>query len=192
MAGSSTSLALAPIIGLAAYCLTHIVAARLHRSRNPYPALAIGAAAGVVVTEAVTLAACQWRGDSAIDVLCFSAMNAVASIGFAFGYFNFVNLTIASLRIRILEEIGGSDGWLSRATLLDRYGTGSVAELRLDRLVEGGHLVERNGRLHSGRLQFLVVARIFDALRRLVFGAAHAAIPPGSRQRISTDDGIPS
>jgi len=49
--------------------------------------------------------------------------------------------------------------------------------------VQGGHLVERNGRLHTGRLQFLLVARIFDGLRRLIFGSAHAAAlrrPPPS------------
>jgi hypothetical protein len=102
-------------------------------------------------------------------------MNAVASLGFAFGYFNFVNLTVASLRIRILEELADSGGWLPRTALLERYGTSSVADIRLARLVGGGHLVERNGRLHTGRLQFLVVARIFDGVRALIFGPNHTA-----------------
>jgi hypothetical protein len=102
-------------------------------------------------------------------------MNAVAALGFAFCYFNFVNLTVASLRIRILEELADSGGRMPRASLLDRYGTASVADIRLERLVRGGHLVERNGRLHTGRLQFLVVARIFDVLRRLIFGSKHTS-----------------
>ena len=102
-------------------------------------------------------------------------MNGFASLAFAFGYFNFVNLTVASLRIRILEELLDSGGWLSRDAILDRYGTSSVADLRLERLVGGGHLVERNGRLHTGRLQFLLVARIFDALRWLILGPRYAA-----------------
>jgi hypothetical protein len=167
--------ALASVIGLAVDCVSHIVAARLIRGRNPYPALAVGAVMSLVVTVTITLVACVRGSDSAVDTLALTAMNAVASIGFAFGYFNFVNLTVASLRIRILEEIADSDGWLPRAALLDRYGTGSVADIRLERLVGGGHLVERNGRLHTGRLQFLVVARIFDALRSLIFGSAYAA-----------------
>jgi len=129
---------------------------------------------GLVVTVVITLVACISCGDSAVDTLGLTAMNIVTSLGFAFGYFNFVNLTIASLRIRILEEIADSGGWLPRATLLDRYGTGSVADIRLARLVDGGHLVERNGRLYSGRLQFLLVARIFDAVRSLIFGTRHS------------------
>ena len=175
MADHRPLVALAPVIGLAVYCVGHILAARLIRGRNPYPALAIGAAMGLVVTVVITLVACMRGGDSAIDTLSLTAMNMVASLGFAFGYFNFVNLTVASLRIRILEEIADSGGWLPRATLLDRYGTGSVADIRLGRLVGGGHLVERNGRLYSGRLQFLVVARIFDALRALIFGSKRIA-----------------
>ena len=175
MADHRPLVALAPVIGLAVYCVGHIVAARLIRGRNPYPALAIGALMGIVVTVVITIVACVRTGDSAIDTIALTAMNAVAALGFAFGYFNFVNLTIASLRIRILEEIANSGGWLPRAALLDRYGTGSVADIRLARLIGGGHLVERNGRLRTGRLQFLVVARIFDAVRALIFGPNHTA-----------------
>ena len=167
--------AVAPVLGLAVYCLTHVVAARIIRGRNPYPALAVGALAGLAATIAITVAACRRDAVSTIDTLALLGMNAVASLAFAFGYFNFVNLTVASLRIRILEELADAGGRLPRADLLGRYGTASVADLRLQRLVGGGHLVERNGRLHSGRLQFLLVARIFDGLRWLIFGPAYAA-----------------
>jgi hypothetical protein len=167
--------ALAPVIGLAADCVSHVIAARMIRGRNPYPALAVGALVGLVVTVAMTLAACSRGATSFIDMLALVGLNIVASLAFAFGYFNFVNLTVASLRIRILEELVESGGRLSRAALLQRYGTSSVADLRLSRLVGGGHLVERNGRLHTGRLQFLLVARIFDGLRWLIFGPAYAA-----------------
>lgn len=175
--------ALAPVIGLAVYCVSHVVAARIIRGRNPYPALAVGALAGLVATIAITLAACSRGGLSVIDTLALAALNMVASLAFAFGYFNFVNLTVASLRIRILEELLETGGLMSRKSLLDRYGTSSVADLRLERLIGGGHLVERNGRLHTGRLQFLLVARIFDALRWLILGPRYAAAlrqPPGA------------
>jgi hypothetical protein len=167
--------ALASVIGLAVYCVAHVITARIIRGRNPYPALAVGAVVGLAVTIAITLTACARDAVSFIDTLALVGLNTLASLAFAFGYFNFVNLTVASLRIRILEELADAGGWLPREALLDRYGTSSVADLRLDRLVGGGHLVERNGRLYTGRLHFLVVARIFDGLRRLIFGAAYAA-----------------
>jgi hypothetical protein len=173
MADHRPLVALAPVLGLAVYCLGHVIAARSIRGHNPYPALAIGAVIGIVVTVGITIVACAQGGDSTADTLALIGMNAVAALGFAFCYFNFVNLTIASLRIRVLEEIADSGGWLPRVALLERYGEGSVADIRLERLVRGGHLVERNGRLYSGRLQFLMVARIFDAMRSLIFGTRH-------------------
>jgi hypothetical protein len=167
--------AVAPVIGLATYCVSHVITARIIRGRNPYPALAVGAVFGLVVTIAITLLACARDTVPFVDTLAFVGLNTLASLAFAFGYFNFVNLTVASLRIRILEELADAGGRLPRGALLGRYGTASVAELRLERLVQGGHLVDRNGRLYTGRLQFLVVARIFDGLRRLIFGAVSAA-----------------
>jgi hypothetical protein len=167
--------ALAPVIGLAVDCVVHVVAARLLRGRGPYPALAVGALAGVIAAVAITVLGCARDALPVADTLPLVGMNAVAALGFAFCYFNFVNLTVASLRIRILEELADSGGRMPRASLLDRYGTASVADIRLERLVRGGHLVERNGRLHTGRLQFLVVARIFDVLRRLIFGSKHTS-----------------
>ena len=167
--------ALAPVIGLAAYCVSHVVTARIIRGRSPYPALAIGALVGLAVTIAVTIVACSRDRVPLVDTLPLVGLNTLAALAFAFGYFNFVNLTVASLRIRILEELAAAGGRLPRAALLDRYGTSSVADLRLARLVAGGHLVERNGRLHTGRLQFLLVARIFDGLRWLISGPAYAA-----------------
>lgn len=181
--------ALAPVLGLAAYCLSHVVAARIIRGRNPYPALAVGALVGLLTTAAVTLWACRRDAVPMLDTLALLGLNTVAALAFAFGYFNFVNLTVASLRIRILEELADSGGQLSRAALLDRYGTAGVADLRLERLVAGGHLVERNGRLHTGRLQFLVVARIFDGLRWLIFGPAYAAAVRRPREPAAGDPG---
>ena len=166
---------LAPVVGLAAYCASHVIAARIISGRSPYPALGVGALIGLATAVVVTLVACSRDAVPLIDTLALVIVNTVASLAFAFGYFNFVNLTVASLRIRILEELHAAGGGLPRSTLLDRYGTQSVADLRLERLLGGGHLVERNGRLHTGHLQFLLVARIFDSLRWLILGPAYAA-----------------
>jgi hypothetical protein len=132
--------------------------------------IAIGAAMGIVVTLAITLVACVRGGDSAADALALTGMNTVAALGFAFCYFNFVNLTVASLRIRLLEEIREAGGALPAATLKAAYNSSEVVAIRLQRLVQGGHLVEKDGRLHSGRLPFLIVARIFDGLHWFIFG----------------------
>ena len=61
--------ALAPVIGLAAYCVSHVITARIIRGRSPYPALAIGVLVGLAVTIAITLVACRRDAVSLVDTL---------------------------------------------------------------------------------------------------------------------------
>ena len=49
--------------------------------------------------------------------------------------------------------------------------------LRINRLVSGGHLIERQGRYYSGKRKFLIVARIFDFLRLAILGSR---VPPAN------------
>jgi len=116
--------------------------------------------------------------------VAFSLMNLSAYAALGFGFFNFVNLNIASLRIRMLQEMAQSPRGMSRCELLACYNIDEVIALRIDRLVRGGHLVERDGRFYSGKLHFLVLARIFDFLRFLImnrrrktWNEADAALP---------------
>ena len=97
-----------------------------------------------------------------LDVLTYLAL--------AFGYFNFVNVTVPSLRIRLLEEMRDAGGTLPARALMTAYDSRQLVAIRLERLVRGGHLVENDGRLHVGRLPFLITARIFDGLHGFIFG----------------------
>jgi len=160
----------APVLGLAAYCIGQILVARLSPGRSPYHSLKLGFIAGLLVAMAVSGWAVATMAISLQDRLGYLVLNLLTYLALAFGYFNFVNLTVASLRIRLLEEIRASDGALSADALGAAYNSREVVAIRLQRLVQGGHLVEKNGRLHSGRLPFLIVARIFDGLHWFIFG----------------------
>jgi hypothetical protein len=159
-----------PVLGLAAYCLAQIVVARLTPGRSPYHSLKLGFIGGLIVTLAVSGWAVGRMAIGFEDRIGFVVLNLFTYVALAFGYFNFVNLTVASLRIRLLEEIGEAGGALPATTLKAAYNSSEVVAIRLQRLVQGGHLVEKDGRLHSGRLPFLIVARIFDGLRWFILG----------------------
>jgi len=161
---------MAPLLGLAAYCLLQMLAARAAPSASPYRSLAVGFACGLVVVLMVAGWAAGCMPTSTTDRLALVALDFLTYLALAFGYFNFVNLTVASLRIRILEELSQHEGRLTGASLVGRYSSTNVVRLRLERLIRGGHLVEREGRLFSGKLVFLVVARTFDLLRMIILG----------------------
>lgn len=177
MANAYPILVLAPVVGLLAYCVSHILLARWAYSQRPYPALMLGFVSGLIGVAAVSAAALAAMQSGIGDVLGYGTLNLLTYLALAFGYFNFINLNIASLRIRMLHELWQSDGGLTKEELLSRYNTDDVIATRIARLTRGGHLVEREGRLYSGRLRFLVVARIFDLLRWFILGAERSEQP---------------
>jgi hypothetical protein len=170
MVAAHALLALAPVLGLAAYCLSHLVACRLVRNRGNYFPLVLGCGCGLTVAVAISLAGLLWMRTTLADGLALAAVNVAAYLALGFGYFNFINLNIASLRIRMIQELAASGSRLPIMRLTGLYNTETVAELRIDRLTRGGHLVERDGRFYSGKRRFLIVARIFDFLRWAILG----------------------
>jgi hypothetical protein len=167
----------APVLGLAAYCIAQILIARASPGRSPYHSLKLGFIAGLLVAMAVSSWGVGSMAISLQDRIGYLALNLLTYVALAFGYFNFVNLTVASLRIRLLEEIRESGGSLPAEALKAAYNSREVVAIRLQRLIQGGHLVEKNGRLHSGRLPFLIVARIFDGLHWFIFGQRRKKSP---------------
>lgn len=160
----------APVMGLAAYCVSQILMARAAPGRSPYHSLKLGFACGLLFVGAVGGWAVTRMEIGMEDRLGYLVLDILTYLALAFGYFNFVNLTVASLRIRLLEEIRESGGALPAEGLMRAYNSHEVVAVRLERLVRGGHLVEKDGRLHSGRLPFLIVARIFDGLHWFIIG----------------------
>jgi len=161
---------MAPVLGLAAYCLAQILIARSMPGRGPYYSLKLGFIGGLIAAMVVSGWGVGRMTISPQDRVGYVVLNLLTYLALAFGYFNFVNLTVASLRIRLLEEVREAGGALPADALKAAYNSGGVVAIRLERLVQGGHLVEKDGRLHVGKLPFLIVARIFDGLHWFIFG----------------------
>jgi hypothetical protein len=169
-------LAITPVLGLAMYCISHVLISRTVRKRGHYYPLLVGCCCGLAATFAISAAALLLMKAGVVDFLALLSMNLVAYLAFSFGYFNFVNLNIASLRIRMVQELAESGGAMPIETLAAVYNTEEVIALRIDRLANGGHLIERQGRFYCGKRQFLIVGRIFDFLRLVILGSK---LPPG-------------
>lgn len=161
---------LAPVLGLGVYCVTHIVLARLRLGRSPYGPLITGFFVGFIATIAVASQASIRLAFREADGVALTGLDCLIYAALAWCYFHFVNLGIASLRIRVLEEIAEAGGSLDARALRELYNDSQMAEARVQRLLAGGHIVFRDGRFHSGRRAFLAVARMFAILRGLILG----------------------
>lgn len=159
-----------PVIGLGVYCIAQIALARSWRGRTPYQSLAVGFVFGLVAVGMLAGWSACCMAAPPMDRIGYMTLDILTYLALAFGYFNFVNLTVASLRIRLLEELRAAGGTLPSTNLLATYDSRHVVAIRLARLVRAGHLLEKHGRLHIGRLPFLIVARIFEVLRWFIIG----------------------
>ena len=170
MLQDSPLLAVAPVLGLAVYCASHLLASRMAGKRGPYYSLLVGCGCGLAATLVFSAAGAGLLRASVADFLALLAMNVAAYLAFSFGYFNFINLNIASLRIRMLRELAERGGEMPVEDLAGLYNTQQITVVRIGRLTDGGHLIEREGRYYSGKRKFLIVGRIFDGLRLLILG----------------------
>jgi len=168
----------APVVGLATYTVCHLLLARFTRGRSPYPALIGAFVPGLLLMAALTAWALVAAKASTADAMGQMALNGLTYAALGWGYFHFVNMGIASLRIRMLRELIDAGGLLSRERLLAGYNTEAVIHLRITRLTAGGHFIEREGRYYGGKKKFLLAARVFDLLRRGLFGASYLTLSP--------------
>jgi len=161
---------LSPVLALATNCAAHVAVARISGNSGPYRAIVRAAIVGLGVVVALTLIGCRRLALPRHDVVSLIFLNSVAYLALSFDYFSFVNLCLTSLRIRMLREIQGAGGSLAGERLGELYDDRSMTNLRIDRLVSGGHLVLREERLYSHKSFFLAIATFFDWLRWFVMG----------------------
>ncbi len=167
---NSAQLALAPVIAAGVDVAAHLLFSHVLPRGAQRKAILIAFAMGLAALTLLTLSAFP-EGLPLKERLAYTALNLAAYWGLAFGYFGFVNLNIASLRIRVLKELLASPGQrLDTAELLARYDAKAVLEKRLERLVDGRQLELRDGRYHSGQPVFLNLARLMDGLKWAILG----------------------
>ena len=84
-------------------------------------------------------------------VLTYLVFNLVIFTALGFCYINFVGLSIASLRIRILQELLAHPEGLTLEKILESYNPKVLIDNRIGRLTSGGQLVDKDGRFQTGR-----------------------------------------
>ncbi len=166
---------LPPLGGLAVYTLSHLLISNALRGRHYLTTLVAAAIPGLLAAALLhrSLLGLSMTADS----LCLATVNLVIYLCLAWCYFHFINIMVASLRIRLIREIAAA-GSLSRSAILGRYDARTVVDRRLQRLLAGGHLARRaDGRLAVGSPFFLVLFDLYQMLKVAVFGRGNRLLP---------------
>lgn len=151
----------AALIALAIAMLAHFIATRLHAKRVTGYGLSLLAG---IVTGGFLTAVLAWAGEGNL------LAPGLLFMSWWFIFLNFVQTSQSSLRVSVLRELMRQGGTISRAALQERYNNRALVMLRLNRLLSGGAVVERNGGYFvvSGPLRFL--ARFFRVLKIAILG----------------------
>lgn len=161
-------IATAPTLGLAVDVVTHLLATWVLPIRGLYARLLFGAVWGSAVTAVLT-----WHGVG--DLTGGSTLKAgyflfnIATFAIlSFGYFNFVQMNLSSLRLRIANELIDKPEGVTPADLLARYGAHEIVEQRLARLSRGNQIEARDGRFYHRKSLVFLIALAMDSTKRIV------------------------
>jgi len=91
-----------------------------------------------------------------------------SSLGYC--YFHFINLGETARRIRILRELYDSNGGLTLEEILKRYNAKKMVELRLQRLLNNGQVILKDGMLYNGKPIMLFISKTIILLKLIILG----------------------
>lgn len=161
---------LSPLAGLAVNVAGHWVFSRFGRRERIWHNMFLGFVAGFIALAAA-LAVFFSDISSRRDFLAYVFLDTVAYAGFSYCYFHFVNINIASIRLRVLRDLMVAPDGLTESEVLNAYGARKIIAYRLERLTRSGNLIERGGRYFLGpRRHFLHLFCIFEYLKRALVG----------------------
>lgn len=181
--------AVAALAGLGLNFLTHLLTAVLTAGRRVGLSVLTGVCAGLVGTAVLTTVGLSALKPELVDAVAFATLNLAIYLALAFGYFNFVNLNMTSLRIRVLLELLEAREGLSREDVLQLYNAEELLERRLARLKRQGYLVEQQGRFCRRGSSLLLLARGMTMLKWVVLGHGNRTLQAALlRERTEPND----
>lgn len=180
-------LVLAPVLGMIINIAVHVIVSRFNRGRSQIKCLILGFVFGLICVVAVSLTAHSRQIDN-LDFFAYLLLDCIAYSASAYVYFHFININVASLRIRILQEVIESPGGLTQDGVLSHYNVEQMLDKRIDRLVASNQLVEKNGIYHLGSNRtFLILFWFFEALKFIFLGRGNRLLSAVDQQPISVN-----
>jgi|SRR6516164_6905118 hypothetical protein len=159
-----------PVISLIINIVGQLRIARTFPAGKFLQSVAAGFGAGFVFLLALSVSSAFFRSDLWGEAGAILVVNVGTYIALSYCFFCFINLCKTSLRLRIFAEIQKSAAGLPMDEILSRYNLQKITALRLNRLVQKGHVIKSDGRYFLNRFSLLRVAKIVQGAKILVMG----------------------
>ncbi len=163
-------LTIAPIIGLAVNTISYALFARILKNLSISISIILAFICNIVCTVLISVFVLNSMSLVKGDFWGLLGFNLIISLALAYGNFAFINLNIASIRIRLLKEILISDKGLMLDDILTIYNPDKIVNTRIERLISGGQLISKSGKCFVGAPFILLLANIMEVLKYIIMG----------------------
>lgn len=178
-------LVLAPIFGMMGNVFAHVIASRFNQGRSQMKCILCGFSFGLIFMLFLPFLV-HSRQKINLDFISYLSLDIIAYASLAYGYFHFVNINVASLRIRILQEIADSPKELSEEDILCRYNAKQILDNRIERLISSNQLIEKQGYYFLGKNRtFLILFWFFEILKCVILGRGNRLLNVTGQESMS-------
>ncbi len=159
-----------PIIGLAVNVSIQVLGFRSWEQLTLLKSIIagfIGGALGVIGLELILF----WAGSLSVkNVIALLLTNLIIYAALGYCYFHFINLGETARRIRILRELYDSQEGLTLQEILERYNARQIVDMRMQRLLHNGQIIEKDGKYVIGNPVMLCIAKSMTILKYIILG----------------------
>jgi hypothetical protein len=155
-----------PIVGFLSNMIVQVSSIRLLKKAGMLKSIVFGFISGICV-----LLILEYPLFFKIkEFIYIGFVNLIIYTSLGYCYFHFVNLGETARRIRILREIYDSESGLTQDEIVKRYNSREIIDRRLERLLDNGQVIRKNGRLYIGKPVVLLIAKIILFLKIFIIG----------------------
>lgn len=159
-----------PIAALAVNVIMQVFLYRLRRGAQFFRSIVEGFLSGATAFAGLEVMLAP-EGDSMKQYIVLALLvNAPIYVCLSYCAYNFIQLGQTSIRIRMYSDIAAMPSGMAIEEMKREYNEDALLRIRLQRLIESGDIMERNGRYFITRTRFLHVANIIFTVRRTLLG----------------------
>lgn len=158
---------LAPIAAVGVNVTTQVLAVRLRGGTQFFRSIIEGFVAGGIALIALEILIPQIRQQGLVTCLF---VNGPIYVALAYCYFGLANLGHTSIRLRMYSEIAAAPEGKTTREIEGIYDEGALMQMRLQRLVESGDIVHKDGYYFVGRKKLVYMAKILLACKHILLG----------------------
>lgn len=159
-----------PIICLTVNVLVQVISFRYIANLKLLKSIFTGYAVGLATIFILELYVFFIPSIPVKDFFSILAVNIITYSSLSYCYFHFLNLGETARRIRILMEIYDSKDGLSMDEILIRYNAKEIIERRINRLINSGQVIYKDGRYFIGNPIMLLMSKIIIAMKLILLG----------------------